>query len=167
MGVSVKFLRRYDGLLSSMEQETVSDYTQLDFFHLLPGSAGGRALRDQRGSDYFSELARSAAARRTPQERQAIHCSRLLAPLQVRVYVLRQTMRQLLTPDELRGRMVAVGMVFFAGGPQLGELEAGVVASLVGGPLTVLLGGLACIVTVGVVAWRVGELRRYEGETKT
>jgi MFS family permease len=77
--------------------------------------------------------------------------------------VIRQTMRQLLTPDELRGRMVAVGMVFFAGGPQLGELEAGVLASLVGGPLAVLFGGLACIVTVGVVAWRVGELRRYEG----
>jgi MFS family permease len=81
--------------------------------------------------------------------------------------VIRQTMRQLLTPDELRGRMVAVGMVFFAGGPQLGELEAGIVASLFGGPLAVLLGGLACIVTVGVVAWRVGELRRYEGPTKT
>jgi MFS family permease len=77
--------------------------------------------------------------------------------------VIRQTMRQLLTPDELRGRMVAVGMVFFAGGPQLGELEAGIVASLFGGPLAVLFGGLACIVTAGVVAWRVGELRRYQG----
>src|SRR5215210_6186299 len=57
-----------------MEQEHVpTDYHQLDFFHLLPGSAGGRALRDLRGSEYFSELARNAAAKKTKEERQAIH----------------------------------------------------------------------------------------------
>jgi hypothetical protein len=49
------------------------DFIQLNFYHLLPGSAGGRALRDLRGSEYFSELARNAAARRTREERQAIH----------------------------------------------------------------------------------------------
>ncbi len=44
--------------------------------------------------------------------------------------VIRQTLRQLLTPDALRGRMTSVNMIFFMGGPQLGELEAGLVASL-------------------------------------
>jgi hypothetical protein len=57
-----------------MEKEHPSgEYVQLDFFSLLPGSAGGRALRDRKGSEYFSELARNAAARKTREERQAIH----------------------------------------------------------------------------------------------
>ena len=46
--------------------------------------------------------------------------------------VVRQTLRQLLTPDELRGRMTSVNMIFFIGGPQLGEFEAGVVARAAG-----------------------------------
>lgn len=77
--------------------------------------------------------------------------------------VIRSTMRQLLTPDELRGRMTAVNMVFFAGGPQLGEFEAGVVASLFGGPLAVLSGGVLCVLAVVAVGWAVPELRRYNG----
>ena len=77
--------------------------------------------------------------------------------------VIRGTIRQLKTPDELRGRMTAVNMVFFAGGPQLGELESGIAASLIGAPLAVLLGGLLCVVMVGMVALRTPELRRYEG----
>ena len=43
--------------------------------------------------------------------------------------VLRQTIRQLVTPDYLRGRTTSINMVFFMGGPQLGELEAGAVAA--------------------------------------
>ena len=42
--------------------------------------------------------------------------------------VFRNLIRQLETPDGLRGRMVGVNMVFFIGGPQLGELEAGLLA---------------------------------------
>ena len=41
--------------------------------------------------------------------------------------VIRQTLRQLLTPDALRGRMTSINMIFFAGGPHLGEVEAGAV----------------------------------------
>ena len=44
--------------------------------------------------------------------------------------VLRNVIRQLGTPDHLRGRMIGINMVFFQGGPQLGELEAGLVAQL-------------------------------------
>ena len=45
--------------------------------------------------------------------------------------VIRNIVRQLETPDRLRGRMTGVNMVFFMGGPQLGELEAGVGGELV------------------------------------
>jgi MFS family permease len=56
--------------------------------------------------------------------------------------VLRQTIRQLSTPDGLRGRITSVNMIFFMGGPQLGELEAGVVASAIGAPWSVVAGGI-------------------------
>ena len=46
--------------------------------------------------------------------------------------IIRNIVRQLETPDRLRGRMIGVNMVFFVGGPQLGEFEAGAVASWVG-----------------------------------
>jgi hypothetical protein len=77
--------------------------------------------------------------------------------------VVRQTIRQLTTPDEMRGRMTAVGMLFFAGGPQLGEIEAGVAARLMGGPLSVAAGGLACVVMVGVLSALTPRLRKYDG----
>src|ERR1043165_6279298 len=46
--------------------------------------------------------------------------------------IIRNIVRQLETPDRLRGRMMGVNMVFFQGGPQLGELEAGAVANWLG-----------------------------------
>jgi MFS family permease len=81
--------------------------------------------------------------------------------------VVRQTIRQLTTPDEMRGRMTAVGMLFFAGGPQLGEIEAGVAARLMGGPLSVAAGGLACVVMVAVLSAITPKLRRYDGGSTT
>jgi MFS family permease len=77
--------------------------------------------------------------------------------------VVRQTIRQLTTPDEMRGRMTAVGMLFFAGGPQLGEIEAGVAARMLGGPLSVAAGGLVCVVMVGVMSLLTPRLRTYDG----
>ena len=76
--------------------------------------------------------------------------------------VIRNTIRQLRTPDELRGRMVSVNMLFFMGGPQLGEFEAGVVARLAGGPFSVWSGGVLCMLAVGLLAWRVPALRTYD-----
>ena len=55
--------------------------------------------------------------------------------------VLRNIVRQFETPDHLRGRMVGISMLFFMGGPQLGEFEAGVVAQWLGAGLAVVLGG--------------------------
>lgn len=76
--------------------------------------------------------------------------------------VLRGTIRQLVTPDELRGRMTSVNMVFVIGGPQLGELEAGAVAQLWGAPFSVATGGLACIAAVALIAYRWPHLREYD-----
>src|SRR5207248_922595 len=75
--------------------------------------------------------------------------------------VIRQTIRQLITPDRLRGRMTSVNMIFFMGGPQLGELEAGLVASVAGAPFSVVAGGVGCIVAVLVASLRARELLRY------
>lgn len=77
--------------------------------------------------------------------------------------VVRGTIRQLQTPDDLRGRMVSVNMLFFAGGPQVGEMEAGVAARVMGGPYSVAAGGLACILAVALLAWRTPQLREYDG----
>jgi MFS family permease len=79
--------------------------------------------------------------------------------------VMRQTVRQLLTPDELRGRMTSVNMMFFIGGPQLGEVEAGVVAKLAGVRFSVWSGGAACVVAALLAAALVPSLRTYRHET--
>jgi len=81
--------------------------------------------------------------------------------------VIRNTIRQMRTPDELRGRMVSVNMLFFMGGPQLGEFEAGVVARLAGGPFSVWSGGLLCMIAVALIGWRVPGLRNYNGSAAT
>ncbi|HEV2750000.1 MAG TPA: MFS transporter [Gemmatimonadales bacterium] len=75
--------------------------------------------------------------------------------------VIRNIVRQLETPDELRGRMTGVNMIFFMGGPQLGELEAGAVAQLFGAVASVVSGGLGCLVATAAVARREPRLRRY------
>ena len=75
--------------------------------------------------------------------------------------VIRQTIRQLITPDRLRGRMTSVNMIFFMGGPQLGELEAGLVAAAAGAPFSVVLGGVCCLAAVAFASMRARELLRY------
>ncbi len=78
--------------------------------------------------------------------------------------VIRGTLRQLLTPDKLRGRMTSVNMVFFMGGPQLGELEAGVVAAALGVPFAIVTGGIATVLLTAWVAWKYPSLRKYTAE---
>lgn len=76
--------------------------------------------------------------------------------------VIRGTVRQLSTPDALRGRMTSVNMMFFMGGPQLGELEAGLVAAAFGVPFAIVSGGIATVLLTAVVAWKFPILRRYD-----
>ncbi len=78
--------------------------------------------------------------------------------------VLRNIIRQLITPDYLRGRMTSVNMIFFMGGPQLGELEAGLVANWFGATASVVSGGIGCLVATAVPAVATPALRHYRRE---
>ena len=78
--------------------------------------------------------------------------------------IIRNIVRQLETPDRLRGRMIGVNMVFFIGGPQLGEFEAGVLASWLGATFSVVSGGVGCILATAWVAASTPALRRYRAE---
>lgn len=75
--------------------------------------------------------------------------------------IMRQTIRQTVTPDALRGRMSSVNMVFFMGGPQLGEFEAGVVARAFGAPFSVVVGGVGALLATVLIALSATGLRRY------
>ncbi|MCC6237287.1 MAG: MFS transporter [Dehalococcoidia bacterium] len=75
--------------------------------------------------------------------------------------VLRGTTNQLLTPDELRGRVAAVNSVFVMGGPQLGQFESGVVAALTNPQISAVTGGLAALLLAGAIGL-VPEVRRFD-----
>jgi MFS family permease len=75
--------------------------------------------------------------------------------------VLRNVIRHLGTPDHLRGRMVSVNMIFFAGGPQLGELEAGLVANALGAPISVISGGIGALVATVWIGRTTPQLSGY------
>jgi MFS family permease len=75
--------------------------------------------------------------------------------------VLRNVVRQIETPDHLRGRMIGVNMVFFMGGPQLGELEAGALAQWVGARWSVITGGLGCLIATAWIARTTPALLHY------
>lgn len=75
--------------------------------------------------------------------------------------VVRNVLRQTLTPDHLRGRMTSVSMIFFMGGPQLGEVEAGYVAKAFGPVFSVVSGGAACMAACAAIAWGTPDLWRF------
>jgi MFS family permease len=76
--------------------------------------------------------------------------------------VFRGTILQQSTPDALRGRLSSLNIVVVAGGPRLGDFEAGLVASLTTPTISVVSGGLACVAGVVVIAAVVPEFARYE-----
>lgn len=78
--------------------------------------------------------------------------------------ILRNTIRQLQTPDAMRGRMVSINQIFFMGGPQLGEIEAGLAAQAFGAPWAIITGGLGCILAVIWIARKWPVLPKYSGE---
>jgi MFS family permease len=75
--------------------------------------------------------------------------------------MIRSPMRQLVTPDHLRGRMISVTMIFFMGGPQLGEFEAGWLASRTSAPFSVVSGGVLTMLIIAAMAAGVPALRKY------
>jgi len=78
--------------------------------------------------------------------------------------IIRNTIRQLQTPDEMRGRMTSVNQIFFQGGPQLGEFEAGAVAQLFGTPFAIISGGIGCIIGLGFITIKWPRIWRYNGD---
>ena len=78
--------------------------------------------------------------------------------------ILRGSLQLRVTPDALRGRLSSITMIFWMGGPQLGDFEAGLLAAVIGAPLAVTLGGISAVVFVGIMALAFPQLRTYHVE---
>jgi MFS family permease len=81
--------------------------------------------------------------------------------------IFRTSIAQAVVPDPLRGRLSGIELTAVAAGPALGDLEAGVVGSLVSVPFSVVSGGIACILGVGVLGSLVPEFARYDARDPT
>lgn len=79
--------------------------------------------------------------------------------------VIRAILVQLGTPDEMRGRVNAVDMLFIGASNQLGEFESGVTAHWFGTVPAVVLGGVGTLVVIAIWAWKFPELRRADDVT--
>ena len=81
--------------------------------------------------------------------------------------VFRTTILQAATPDHLRGRLQGVFIVVVAGGPRLGDLVSGSVATVSSEAIAAIAGGIACVVAVAALtAWQRGFLR-YDAQDPT
>jgi MFS family permease len=74
--------------------------------------------------------------------------------------VVRMTLEQMITPDRLRGRVSSINYVFIGFSNELGMLESGIVASLIGAAPCVVVGGVGSMIVAGVVALRWPQLAR-------
>jgi hypothetical protein len=70
-------------------------------------------------------------------------------------------MLQTIVPDSLRGRLSAIHIAVVTGGPRLGDAEAGAVAALASTEVSVVTGGLACVLGVLLLLRLVPELASY------
>ena len=78
--------------------------------------------------------------------------------------IIRNTVRQVVTPDGMRGRMMSITQVFFKGGPQLGEMESGLAAQVIGVPAAIVSGGVGCVVATLVLLRKFPQLWAYDGD---
>ena len=76
--------------------------------------------------------------------------------------VFRNTILQITVPDALRGRLSSVHIAVVTGGPALGDAEAGAVAALTSAPVSVVTGGVACVLGVLLLHRLVPELAAYD-----
>ena len=75
--------------------------------------------------------------------------------------VIRNTMVQVLTPDEMRGRVSALNALFIGTSNELGAFESGLIAGFFGPVVSVVSGGVGTLVVVAAIAWLFPQLRRY------
>ncbi len=75
--------------------------------------------------------------------------------------ILRSTINQLSTPDELRGRMSSINSIFTSNGPQLGQFESGLVAAWFGAEISALTGGLATLIVLAIIASAFPVVRQF------
>ena len=80
--------------------------------------------------------------------------------------IVRQMLIQVGTPDEMRGRVNAVDMIFIGASNELGQFESGLTAQWFGTVRAVVLGGLGTLIVTGLWAWYFPELRRTAGLEK-
>ncbi len=78
--------------------------------------------------------------------------------------IIRNILRQVLTPDEMRGRMMSITQIFFKGGPQLGEVESGIIAQLFSPPVAIITGGIGCVIASLLVLRKYPQLWHYNGD---
>jgi MFS family permease len=81
--------------------------------------------------------------------------------------VFRNAILQLTVPEHLQGRLSGTYIAVVTGGPRLGDAEAGAAATIGGAQFAVWSGGIACILGVGVLLWRVPQLwtQQFHGIT--
>jgi hypothetical protein len=80
--------------------------------------------------------------------------------------IFRSTILQVTVPDHLRGRLGAVFFIVVTGGPKLGDIEAGLVASAFTATISVVTGGIACIIGAFVTARVYPELPAYHAKAE-
>jgi MFS family permease len=73
--------------------------------------------------------------------------------------IIRATLVQLRTPDEMRGRVMSVDMVFIGTSNELGQFESGITAQWFGTVPAVLVGGVGTLMVIALWAWWFPELR--------
>jgi len=76
--------------------------------------------------------------------------------------VVRSTLVQLATPDEMRGRVSAVEMIFIGASNEIGQFESGITAQWFGAVPAVIMGGIGTLLITALWAWNFPELRRVE-----
>jgi MFS family permease len=81
--------------------------------------------------------------------------------------IFRSTIWNQTIPDHLRGRLAGIEQVSYSAGPLLGNLEAGVVASLAGVRASIVSGGVLCVVGVGLAALALPAFVRYRADERS
>jgi len=91
----------------------------------------------------------------------ALGCLAVAGGADVISAVFRNTILQRSVPDDLRGRLSGIHILVVTGGPRLGDMEAGLVATLASPTVSVVSGGVICILAVGVLAILVPAFTNY------